>query len=746
MHKQIQKKQEEKNQPQNSKGSSQNKTEHDSTLEFFDQRPKTSFQNIVQEKADTNARSLKLTSFQEKANVSTKTNQPVQLKKFLERDAPIQEKSNSSQQQENKTGLPDGLKSGIESLSGMAMDDVKVHRNSKEPERLQAHAFAQGTAIHVGPGQEQHLPHEAWHVVQQKQGRVKPTVQRAEKVAINDDASLEREATQMGNKAVKNSSSPQTLTKRVPSASAPAQLISKEDEISLRLGKPLDKRQKETVRNRVALNDQIKGFNPSSLKKGSAAPATGPQAVNVASPAASVSTPAASTKEAVVRNSDQLKDIASMPGMSSVLKGVTKSQAEKDNHGNASMLDKVKNTAKSTAAFSGAQVSEGAKDAKAKGSSIWGSMKAGASSMWSKTKSFFGGGPKGEPKAAKPVNPDQPSMTSRVVDTGLNVLGNAAIGGAKSFANSTVGNVGDIGVNAVRTVKSGKDAYDAHGIKKGREEEMKGKVGGDRDLGASLAAATRNQHLGQAVVSGGKLAVGVGKIAKTVATSGADSLLDTGVDFLEGAAKTAGKAAIGGGLTSLMGGGGEKALSEREDLNLGETLAGQSATETEKLQEYLAIMNKKAELTPEDMKKMASARSALLKEGFDRSAGYGKRKEANSKRNQAGSLDSTTLSEKFSLEKEAIQHGKAANEMRDGVNTGANTLSPSDFKARGKDLKTVKALGGDLRSSDESFTTNLVENEGKSHNRMTLATEKITELEQKAKKGLNKKTGNRFFG
>jgi hypothetical protein len=27
------------------------------------------------------------------------------------------------------------------------------------------------------PGQEQHLPHEAWHVVQQKQGRVKPTGQ-----------------------------------------------------------------------------------------------------------------------------------------------------------------------------------------------------------------------------------------------------------------------------------------------------------------------------------------------------------------------------------------------------------------------------------------------------------------------------------------------------------------------------------------------------------------------------------------
>lgn len=35
--------------------------------------------------------------------------------------------------------------------------------------------YSQGTDIHIGPGQEKHLPHEAWHVVQQKQGRVKPT-------------------------------------------------------------------------------------------------------------------------------------------------------------------------------------------------------------------------------------------------------------------------------------------------------------------------------------------------------------------------------------------------------------------------------------------------------------------------------------------------------------------------------------------------------------------------------------------
>lgn len=67
----------------------------------------------------------------------------------------------------NATGLPDHLKSGIESLSGMSMDEVKVHYNSEKPAQLNALAYAQGTDIHVGPGQERHLPHEAWHVVQQ---------------------------------------------------------------------------------------------------------------------------------------------------------------------------------------------------------------------------------------------------------------------------------------------------------------------------------------------------------------------------------------------------------------------------------------------------------------------------------------------------------------------------------------------------------------------------------------------------
>ncbi|WP_424103111.1 DUF4157 domain-containing protein [Moorena producens] len=101
---------------------------------------------------------------------------------------------------ENNTGLPDRLKEGIENLSGYSMDAVRVHYNSDKPAKINALAYTQGIDIHVGPAQERHLPHESWHVVQQMQGRVKPTIQ-TQGVSLNDDAVLESEADVMGAKA-----------------------------------------------------------------------------------------------------------------------------------------------------------------------------------------------------------------------------------------------------------------------------------------------------------------------------------------------------------------------------------------------------------------------------------------------------------------------------------------------------------------------------------------------------------------
>lgn len=96
--------------------------------------------------------------------------------------------------------MPDALKSGVESMSGIDMNDVKVHYNSTKPAQLNALAYTQGNQIHISSGQEKHLPHEAWHVVQQKQGRVRPTMQM-KGTEINDDNQLEKEADEMGNKA-----------------------------------------------------------------------------------------------------------------------------------------------------------------------------------------------------------------------------------------------------------------------------------------------------------------------------------------------------------------------------------------------------------------------------------------------------------------------------------------------------------------------------------------------------------------
>ncbi len=154
----------------------------ESTFQFVDNRSEAIVQRKLQELANNSPHAKKIAQFQAMANNQSAQQQPIQKK-------------------ENNTGLPNNLKTGVENLSGISLDDVKVHRNSDKPAQLQAHAYAQGTDIHLGAGQEKHLPHEAWHVVQQKQGRVKPTLQMKGGVLVNDEMGLEKEADMMGQKA-----------------------------------------------------------------------------------------------------------------------------------------------------------------------------------------------------------------------------------------------------------------------------------------------------------------------------------------------------------------------------------------------------------------------------------------------------------------------------------------------------------------------------------------------------------------
>lgn len=97
----------------------------------------------------------------------------------------------------NITGIPDAMKTRFENLSGFSFDDVRVHYNSGKPAQLQALAYTQGNQVYVAPGQQKHLSHELGHVIQQKQGRVKPTT-TISGVALNDDTELENNADEFG--------------------------------------------------------------------------------------------------------------------------------------------------------------------------------------------------------------------------------------------------------------------------------------------------------------------------------------------------------------------------------------------------------------------------------------------------------------------------------------------------------------------------------------------------------------------
>lgn len=118
-------------------------------------------------------------------------------------DHPVQRIDEEEELMQGKAkdgGMPTGLKAGIETLSGASMNDVSVHYNSSKPAAVQAHAYAQGSDIHLASGQEKHLPHEAWHVAQQKQGRVQATTEVGG-MPVNDNPGLEAEADAMGAKA-----------------------------------------------------------------------------------------------------------------------------------------------------------------------------------------------------------------------------------------------------------------------------------------------------------------------------------------------------------------------------------------------------------------------------------------------------------------------------------------------------------------------------------------------------------------
>jgi hypothetical protein len=136
---------------------------------------------------------------------------------------------NQSPNAKNKNGLPNNLQAGAERLSGHNMDDVKVHYNSPKPREIGAHAYAQGTEIHLASGQEKHLPHEAWHIVQQKQGRVTSGNYQAEMGPVNNDRKLESEADRMGAKMTNSNNQLEQQNKVNTNARADQSMIQRKE-------------------------------------------------------------------------------------------------------------------------------------------------------------------------------------------------------------------------------------------------------------------------------------------------------------------------------------------------------------------------------------------------------------------------------------------------------------------------------------------------------------------------------------
>ena len=179
----------------NSKVQSANKN----TFQFVDNRPEAVRQRKLQEMADNSPQVSQLRAFQNMANKSPQAKKTAQLQSMADNHSAQQQKP--IQKKENNMVLTDNLITGMVNVIGRCQSPPQLGQTTDKPAQLQAHVYAQGTDIHLGAGPEKHLPHEAWHVIQQKQGRVKPTRQMKEKVNINDDAGLEKEANVMGKEA-----------------------------------------------------------------------------------------------------------------------------------------------------------------------------------------------------------------------------------------------------------------------------------------------------------------------------------------------------------------------------------------------------------------------------------------------------------------------------------------------------------------------------------------------------------------
>ena len=108
-----------------------------------------------------------------------------------------------------QTQMPEDVKSKMENSFGTDFSDVNIYKDSDQATNVGALAYTQGNSVHFAPSQydpesqkgQELLGHELTHVVQQREGRVKPDTDQHKGFNINSDAALEKEADVMGEKA-----------------------------------------------------------------------------------------------------------------------------------------------------------------------------------------------------------------------------------------------------------------------------------------------------------------------------------------------------------------------------------------------------------------------------------------------------------------------------------------------------------------------------------------------------------------
>ena len=178
-------------------------------LQKSDSQESTSNSQVAQRQVQPGSKNTKQSqqpTLQAKQRPIQAKQRPIQAKQrpIQAKQQPIQRNTGSNAGSTNGNVNEAQVKANVSALTGTDVTDAKVHYNSNKPAQLQAEATAQGDQVHLASGKERHLGHELTHVAQQKQGRVKPTIQANNGMGINNDPKLEKEADDIGAKAHSN--------------------------------------------------------------------------------------------------------------------------------------------------------------------------------------------------------------------------------------------------------------------------------------------------------------------------------------------------------------------------------------------------------------------------------------------------------------------------------------------------------------------------------------------------------------